>query len=139
MENETLREYYLHQLRQMCPTMSTDKSDNARLAILKQRTARLVEMLTLFEHSWTKEVPVIQKAVLQYLATESTPKKERQRIIDAWAGWSDFQFKLARYRGLLTQFLQYHHRIEQELENLHNSDNVEESPESQESNQEGGI
>ena len=139
MENETLREHYLLLLRQMCPTMAEDKSNNARLAILKQRIARLIEMLTLFEHSWTEEVPVIQKAVLQYLATEGTPKKERQRIIDAWASWSDFQFKLARYRGLLTQFLQYHHRIGQELENLHNSDNVEESPESQESNQEGGI
>lgn len=139
MEKETLREHYLLLLRQMCPTMAEDKSDNVRLAILKQRTVRLIEMLTLFEHSWTEEVPVLQKAVLQYLATESTPKKERQQIIDAWAGWSDFQFKLARYRGLLTQFLQYHHRIGQELESLHNSDNVEESPESQENNREGGI
>ncbi len=138
-ENQLLREYYLHQLRLMCPTMTMDKSDNARLAILKQRTARLVEMLTLFEHSWTEEVPVIQKACLSYLATEGVSKKERQRIIDAWAGWSDFQFKLARYRGLLTQFLQYHHRIGEELKSLHYSDNAEESPESQESNQEGGI
>lgn len=139
MENKTLREYYQHQLRLMCPTITTDKSDNARLAILKQRTDRLVEMLTLFEHSWTEEIPVIQKAVLQYLATEGTSKKERQRIIDAWAGWSDFQFKLARYRGLLIQFLQYHHRIGQELESLHYSNNAEESPELQETNQEGGI
>ena len=139
MENETLREHYLLLLRQMCPTMSEDKSDNARLAILKQRTARLIEMLTLFEHSWTEEVPVLQKAVLQYLATEGTPKKERQRIIDAWASWSDFQFKLARYRGLLTQFLQYHHRIEQELESLQNKENVEVSPKVQEINQKGGI
>lgn len=138
-ENQELKAYYLHQIRLMCPTMATDKSDNARLAILKQRTDRLVEMLTLFEHSWTEEVPVLQKACLSYLATEGVSKKERQRIIDAWAGWSDFQFKLARYRGLLTQFLQYHHRIGQELESLHNSDNVEKSPEPKETNQEGGI
>lgn len=138
-EKHILRDYYLYQLRLMCPTMTTDKSDNSRLAILKQRTARLVEMLTLFEHSWTEEVPIIQKACLSYLATEGISKKERQQIIDAWAGWSDFQFKLARYRGLLTQFLQYHHRINQELQSLHNSDNAEESPESQESNKEGGI
>lgn len=139
MEKETLKEHYLQLLRLMCPTMSEDKPDNAKLVILQKRTSRLIEMLTLFEHSWTEETPVIQKAVLQYLATEGTPKKERQRIIDAWAGWSDFQFKLARYRGLLSQFLQYHHRIGQELENLHYSNNAEESPESQETNQEGGI
>lgn len=138
-ENQELKAYYLHQIRLMCPTMATDKSDNARLAILKQRTGRLVEMLTLFEHSWTEEVPVLQKACLSYLVTEGVSKKERQRIIDAWAGWSDFQFKLARYRGLLTQFLQYHHRIGQELKILHNPDNAEVSPESRETNQEGGI
>lgn len=139
MENETLKEYYLRQLRQMCPTMDADKSDNTRLAILKQRTARIVEMLTLFEHSWTEEVPVLQKACLSYLATEGIPRKERQQIIDAWAGWSDFQFRLARYRGLLTQFLQYHHRIGHELESLLSPADAETSPESQETNQEGGI
>lgn len=139
MENQILREHYLLLLRQMCPTMSEDKSDKARLAILKQRTGRLVEMLTLFEHSWTEEVPVLQKACLTYLATESIPRKERQQIIEAWAGWSDFQFKLARYRGLLTQFLQYHHRIGHELENLLNSVDTEISLESEEINQEGGI
>lgn len=139
MENETLKEYYLRQLRQMCPTMDADKSDNARLAILKQRTARLVEMLTLFEHSWTEEVPALQKACLSYLAMDTVPRKERQQIIDAWAGWSDFQFKLARYRGLLSRFLQYHHRIEQELESLLNPADAETSSEPQETNQEGGI
>ena len=139
MENQILREHYLLLLRQMCTTMSEDKSDKARLAILKQRTGRLVEMLTLFEHSWTEEVPVLQKACLTYLATESIPRKERQQIIEAWAGWSDFQFKLARYRGLLTQFLQYHHRIGHELENLLNSVDTEISLESEEINQEGGI
>lgn len=139
MENETLKEYYLRQLRQMCPTMDADKSDNTRLAILKQRTARLVEMLTLFEHSWTEEVPALQKACLSYLATEGIPRKERQQIIDAWSGWSDFQFKLTRYRGLLTQFLQYHHRIGHELESLLSPADAGTSPESQETNQEGGI
>lgn len=139
MENETLKAYYLHQLHLMCPTMPTDLSDYIRLAALKKRTDRLVEMLTLFEHSWTEEVPVLQKACLSYLATEGVSKKERQRIINAWAGWSDFQFKLARYRGLLTQFLQYHHRIGHELDSLHNPDNAKESPESQANSQEGGI
>lgn len=130
-ENQALREYYLHQIRLMCPTMK-DKSDDARLTILKQRTTRLIEMLTLFEHSWTEEMPVLQKACLSYLATEGVPRKERKQIIDAWAGWSDFHFKLARYRGLLSQFLQYHHRIGEELESLHNSGNAEACSEIQE-------
>ena len=138
-ENQEIREYYLRQLRQMYPTMSTDKSDNARLAILKQRTTRLIEMLTLFEHPWTEEVPLLQKACLTYLTTEIISRKERQRIIEAWAGWSDFQFRLARYRGLLTQFLQYHHRIGHELESLLSPADAAISPETQEISQKGGI
>lgn len=139
MENETLKEYYLHQLNQMCPTMDANKSDNTRLIILKQRTARLIEMLTLFEHSWTEEVPVLQRACLSYLATEALPRKERQKIIDAWASWSGFQFQLARYRGLLSQFVQYHHRIGHELESLLIPEETETATESQTTNQEGGA
>lgn len=137
-EKQDLREYYLRQLRLMCPTMSTDKSDNARLAILKQRTTRLVEMLTLFEHSWTEEVPVLQKACLSYLAVDTVPRKERQQVIEAWAGLSDFLFRLARYRGLLSQFLQYHHRIVQELESLLNPADAEISSEPSETTEKGG-
>ena len=136
-ENQKLREYYLRHLHLMCPTIPTDIPDNARLSIIKQRTARIVEMLTLFEHPWAEEIPVLQKACLSYLSTEIIPRKERQRIIDAWAEWSDFQFRLARYRGLLSQFLQYHHRIGHELESLLSpADKETESPET---NQEGGI
>lgn len=138
-ENQELKAYYLHQLQLMFPTMVTDKSDSARLAILKQRIDRLVEMLALFEHSWTDEVPVLQKACLSYLATEIISRKERQQVIDAWSSWSNFQFKFARYRGLLTRFLQYHHRIVKELESLHYTGNAKEASESQELNQEGGI
>lgn len=138
-ENQELKAYYLHQLQLMFPTIVTDKFDSARLTILKQRIDRLVEMLALFEHSWTEEVPVLQKACLSYLATEIISRKERQQVIDAWSSWSNFQFKFARYRGLLTRFLQYHHRIVQELESLHYTGNAKEAPESQELNQEGGI
>lgn len=137
-ENQDLKEYYLRQLRLMCPTMSTDKSDNSRLLILKQRTGRLVEMLTLFEHSWTEEVPVLQKACLSYLAVDTVPRKERQQIIEAWAGWSEFLFRLARYRGLLTRFLQYHHRIVQELESLLSPADAGASPEPSETTEKGG-
>lgn len=110
VENHKIREYYLHQLRQMCPTMSEDKTDKMRLIILKQRTAQLIEMLTLFEHSWAEEVPVLQKACLSYLATEGVSRKERQQIVEVWTSWLDFLFRLAHHRGLLTQFLQYQHR-----------------------------
>lgn len=137
-ENRDVIEYYLRQLRLMCPTMSTDKSDRARLSILKQRTTRLVEMLTLFEHSWTEEVPVLQKACLSYLAVDTVPRKERQQVIEAWASWSDFQFRLARYRGLLAQFLQYHHRIGQELESLLNPADTGASPGPQQTIKKGG-
>lgn len=136
--NQELREYYLRQLRLMCPTMNTDKTDNAQLAILKQRTGRLIEMLTLFEHSWTEEVPVLQKACLSYLAVDTVPRIERQQIIEAWAGWSDFHFRLARYRGLLAQFLQYHHRIRQELESLLSQADAGASSETQETTEKGG-
>lgn len=137
-ENQNLREYYLRQLRLMCPTMNTDKSGNERLAILKQRTGRLIEMLTLFEHPWTEEVPVLQKACLSHLAVDTVPRKERQQVIEAWAGWSDFHFRLARYRGLLSQFLQYHHRIVQELESLLNPADAETSSEPSETTEKGG-
>lgn len=125
--NQEIREYYLRQLRLMCPTIITDKSDKARLTILKQRTARLVEMLTLFEHSKAEEIPVIQKAILQHIATEGIPKKERQQIIESWGNWTTFLFEISRYRGLLTQFLQYHHRQLHDLEHLLGSDSSETS------------
>lgn len=99
-------------------------------------------MLTLFEHSWTEEIPILQKACLSYLATENLSRKERQQVIDAWTGWSDFQFKLTPYHELLTQSLQYHLRIRQELESLLSADNTnhtETSAETQEINQKGGI
>ena len=137
-EKQNLREYYLYQLRLMCPTIPTDVPDIARLGIIKQRTGRLIEMLTLFEHSWTEEVPVLQKACLSYLAVDTVPRKERQQVIEAWAGWSDFHFRLARYRGLLAQFLQYHHRIVQELESLLNPADAETSSEPSETTEKGG-
>ena len=138
-ENQTLREHYLQLVRQMCPNMSEDKTDDKKLLALQNRSLRLIEMLNLFGHSWAEETPILQKACLSYLATESLSRKERQRIIDAWTGWSDFQFRLARYRGLLSQFLQYHHRIGHELESLLSQADAETAPESPETNQEGGI
>lgn len=119
-ENQALKEYYLRLLRLMYPTMPTDKPDNTNLVILRKRTARLVEMLTLFDRSWTETMPVIQKACLLYMTTENIPKKERERIVDAWGDWTTFLFEISRYRGLLAQFRQYHHRQMQDFEKLLN-------------------
>lgn len=137
-ETEEVRKYYLRQSHLMYPAMSTDKSDEARLAILKRQAVRLVEMLKLFERPWTEEMPVLQKACLSYLAVDTVPRKERQQVIEAWAGWSDFHFRLARYRGLLAQFLQYHHRIVQELESLLNPADAGASSEPSETTEKGG-
>lgn len=93
-------------------------------------------MLTLFEHSWAEEVPVLQKACFSYLATEGVSRKERQQIVEAWTSWSDFLFRLAHHRGLLTQFLQYQHRTGQELESLLNTKTLVKS---QDTALEGGI
>nr|WP_306448516.1 hypothetical protein [Odoribacter splanchnicus] len=67
------------------------------------------------------------------------PRKERQQIIEAWTSWSDFQFTLNRYRGLASCFLKYYRRMLQETESLLNAALPEISPESQTTNQEGGI
>lgn len=137
-ENQDLKEYYLRHLRLMCPTIPPKVPDHARLVIIKHRTERLIEMLTLFEHSWAEEVPVLQKVCLSYLTEDAVPRKERQQVLEAWTGWSDFQFRLTRYRGLLTQFLQYHHRIWQELESLLNPSDAETSPEPSATIEKGG-
>lgn len=135
-ENQTLREHYLQLVRQMCPNMSEDKTDDKKLVILQNRTLRLIDMLNLFGHSWAEETPILQKACLSYLATESLSRKERQQIIDAWGDWVDFQFKLTPYRELIGQALQYYHRIVHDLERMRNP---ETSPELQEIGRKGGL
>ncbi len=60
----------------------------------------------------------VAPANVQYLTTEGIPKKERQQIIESWGNWTTFLFEISCYRGLLTQFLQYHHRQLHDLEHL---------------------
>lgn len=139
MENKTLREHYLLLAQQMCPNMSEGKTDDKKLTILRKRTSRLIEMLILFGHSWTEEIPVLQKACLSYLTTETLSRKERQQIIDAWGNWLDFQFKLTPYRVLIGQALQYYRGIVHDLESLQNPATPETSSELQEISQEGGV
>lgn len=137
-ETEEVRKYYLHQSRLMYLNMSKDKSDNARLIALKKRTELLIEMLTLFDRSWAEEISLVQKVCLSHLSTGILPRKERAKVIDALNGWSDLLFRLARHRELLLQFLQYHHRMGQELRSLLTPVDTGASPEPQETTEKGG-
>lgn len=96
-------------------------------------------MLTLFGHSWKEEIPILQKAFLSYLATETLSRKERQQVIDAWGDWVDFQFKLTPYHELIEQSLRYYHSIVQDLTGLQNPETPEALPQQQETGQEGGL
>ena len=127
-ENQEIKEYYLRLIRQMCPRLNPDKTDCESLYTLNTHTQHIIEMLTLFEHSWAEEMLILQKAILTYVALDNIPRKERQRVIDAWTEWSDYQFQHARYRGLLADFIQYHHHIGQEVNSLlHPADDVSDS------------
>lgn len=110
-KNQTLRKHYLLLVRQMCPNMSADKTDDKKLVALQNRALRMIEMLTLFERSWREEMPILQKACLSYLGTENLSRKERQQVIDAWGDWVDFQFKLTPHHELIEQSLRYYHSI----------------------------
>lgn len=137
--NQTLRKHYLLLVRQMCPNMSADKTDDKKLLALQKRALRMIEMLTLFGHSWREEIPILQKACFSYLATEALSRKERQQVIDAWGDWVDFQFKLTPLRELIEQSLRYYHSIVKDIESLQNPETPEALQELQETSQEGGL
>lgn len=138
-ENQEIKEYYLRLIRQMCPRLNPDKTDCESLYTLNTHTQHIIEMLTLFEHSWAEEMPILQKALLSYVALDNIPRKERQLVIDAWTEWSDYQFQLARYRGLLSDFIQYHHHIGQEVNSLLPPAGNETDPEGKEIIRKGGM
>ncbi len=138
-EPAEVRKHYFHQHLLMNPDTVIDLSNNAGLLSLKRRTVRFVEMLALLEHSCVEEIPVLQKACFSYLIEDTVPRKERQRIIEAWTSWSDFLFALNRYRSLASVFLKYHQRMIEEIESLLTPVASEASSELQATNQEGGI
>ena len=138
-EKQESRKYYLRLARQMCPRMEVNQSDIASLCTLKRRTGQFVEMLALFERSWVDEIPVLQKACMTYLSLDNIPRKERQQVIDAWSKWSDFQFRLSRYRRLITLYMEYNQNVRNELKMLVSPAKIETLTEPQEINQKGGI
>lgn len=117
-EKQELIKYYSRQFGMMFPIAVPGISGKTELVTLQRKTTQLIEMLTLFNQSWANEITVIQKAVLQYLASEGVPKKERLRIIEVWGDWSTFLIDISRYRGLLVRFLQYHRRQSGDLDKL---------------------
>lgn len=123
-EKQKLMEYYSKQLEMMYPIASPGMTDKAGLVTLQKRNTRLIEMLTLFDRSWADEISVIQKAVLQYLATEGISKKERLRIVEVWGDWTTFLLDNSRFRVLLGRFLQYHQRQACELNELLKTENM---------------
>lgn len=117
-------EYYSKQLEMIYPIASPGMTNRAGLVTLQRRNTSLIEMLTLFNRSWTNEITVVQKAVLQYLATEGISKKERLQIIKVWGDWTAFVLDVSRFKGLLARYLQYHRRQIHDLEELLNSNGV---------------
>ena len=117
-EKQKLMEYYSKQLEMMYPIASPGMTDKAGLVTLQRR------MLTVFDRSWANEITVVQKAVLQYLATEGISKKERLRIIEVWGDWTTFVLNNSRFRVLLGRFLQYHQRQACELNELLKAENM---------------
>ena len=75
-EKQKLMEYYSKQLEMIYPIASPGMTNRAGLVTLQRRNTSLIEMLTLFNRSWANEITVVQKAVLQYLATEGISKKD---------------------------------------------------------------
>ena len=123
-EKQKLMEYYSKQLEMMYPIASPGMTDKAGLVTLQRRNTSLIEMLTVFDRSWVNEITVVQKAVLQYLATEGISKKERLRIVEVWGDWTTFLLDNSRFRVLLGRFLQYHQRQACELNELLKTENM---------------
>lgn len=116
--SEKQKQYYLEQVRLLCPTVSAESSETLRLWALLRKTKRIINMLTYFDRAWEDGMPEIQKACLTFLITDNIPKKERLKAVEKWGNWTEFLVGASRYRGFITQILQYYHRQLHDLERL---------------------
>ena len=116
--SEKQKQYYLEQVRLLCPTISPESSEALRLWALLRKTKRIINMLTFFDRSWEDGMPEIQKACLMFLTTDNIPKKERLQTIEKWGNWTEFLVGASRYHGFVAQILQYYHRQLHDLERL---------------------
>ena len=116
--NQSLKTYYLEQVRMLCPTTSPESPENQRLWVLLNKTKRIVSMLTLFDRQWEDGMPEMQKACLAFVVNDGLPRKERQQTADKWAEWTGFLVKAAHQRSFISQILQHYHRQLHDLERL---------------------
>lgn len=116
--NEKQKQYYLEQVRLLCPTVSPESSEALRLWALLRKTKRIINMLTYFNRPWEDGMPEIQKACLTFLTTDNIPKKERLLTVEKWGNWAEFLVGASRHRSFITQILQYYHRQLHDLERL---------------------
>lgn len=115
---EKQKQYYLEQVKLLCPTVSTEGKEELRLWALLQKTKRIIKMLTHFDRSWENGMPEIQKACLYFLTTDDVPRKERVRILEKWSDWSVFLIGASHHRSFITQMLQCYYRQLHDLERL---------------------
>lgn len=118
MENQALKQYYLEQVRLLCPTVSPQSSETLRLWALLRKTKRIINMLTFFDRSWEDGMPEIQKACLYFLKADKVPEKERMQTIEKWCNWTNYLVGASRHQGFVTQILQHYHRQLHDLERL---------------------
>ncbi len=112
------KQYYLEQVRLLCPTVSPESTENFRLGMLLRKTKRIIKMLTYFDRSWEDGMPQIQKACLTFLTTDNIPRKERMQTIEKWGNWMEFLVGASRYRDFIIQILQFYYRQLHDLERL---------------------
>lgn len=116
--NEKQKQYYLEQARRLCPTVSLDGPEGARLWALFRKTKRIINMLTCFDRAWEDGLPEIQKACLHFLTLDNISHKERRKVLEKWSDWSVFLIEVSQYRSFTTQMLQYYYDQLHELESL---------------------
>lgn len=116
--SEKQKQYYLEQVRLLCPTISTESPEAQRLWTLLRKTKCIIKMLTHFDRSWEKGMPEIQKACLYFLTMDNVPRKERMETLERWAEWSVFLVGASRHRSLIGQMLQHYYFQLHDLERL---------------------
>lgn len=116
--SEKQKQYYLEQVRLLCPAVSPERSEASRLWLLLRKTKRIINMLTYFDRPWEDGMPEVQKACLTFLTAENIPKKERLKTIEKWGNWTGFLVGASRHHDFMAQLLQCYHRQLHDLECL---------------------
>lgn len=89
MNDRQLMDYYLEQVRQMCPNITGDQPEYGRLQILHTKVKRMVKLLTILNHPWNEGAAELQKACGLYLMNMDEPEVERYRVVKLLADRSE--------------------------------------------------